>query len=276
MKIRIYDTFREFKENYFADFTNQDEYNFYSYLNYLSKIYFDIHHSLLEEINELYNEEMAKEWKILEELEKEIPADAYLLLFHDLWADYCNEKEEIIFANPNLFCEIVDFCWTEKTKNLIYDFFAIKKIEKGFRKDQQKLTLKYLKFIKFIEEEKKEIERSIKRPLNFLGVNEGEIFEIPENDYSGKNELSSKEKLIVLDKLGITDLLKKKLADKTNATHLAEIIGSITGIDNTKGTLTGYCNFLIRPDHSDKNSPYFSEKTENKALQIFNTFKLEK
>ncbi|QDP85602.1 hypothetical protein FNJ88_08505 [Chryseobacterium sp. SNU WT5] len=101
------------------------------------------------------------------------------------------------------------------------------------------------------------------------------IFEIPENEYSGKNELSPKEKLIVLDKLGIVELLRQKLNFNDNATHLAEILGAITGIDNTKGTLTGYCNYLTRSDHSNKNSPYSSENTVNKAMQIYNTFKLK-
>ncbi|UFK98828.1 hypothetical protein [Kaistella faecalis] len=102
-----------------------------------------------------------------------------------------------------------------------------------------------------------------------------ETSEIPDNDYSGKNELKPKEKLIVLDKLGIIDLLIKKLEYSDNATHLTEIIQSITGIDNQKGTLTGYCNYLIRPDHGNKNSPYFSENTVKKATQIYNTFRIK-
>ena len=101
-----------------------------------------------------------------------------------------------------------------------------------------------------------------------------ETFEIPENDYSGKNELKPKEKLIVLDKLGVVEFLTDKLNVSDNATHLAEILGAITGIDNQKGTLTGYCNYLIRPDHGNKNSPYFSETTVKKANQIYNTFNI--
>ena len=106
-------------------------------------------------------------------------------------------------------------------------------------------------------------------------LNEPETFQIPDNDYSGKNELKPKEKLILLDKLGIIDLLIKKLEYSDNATHLTEIIQSITGIDNQKGTLTGYCNYLIRADHSNKNSPYFSENTVKKATQIYNTFRIK-
>lgn len=111
----------------------------------------------------------------------------------------------------------------------------------------------------------------------------GEIYKVsflktnPDNveDYSGKNELTPKEKLIILDKLGIIDLLTTKLDYSDNATHLAEILGAITGIDNQKGTLTGYCNYLIRPDDFNKNSPYFSETTVKKAAQIYNTFKIK-
>lgn len=93
-------------------------------------------------------------------------------------------------------------------------------------------------------------------------------------DY-GKNELKPKEKLIVLDKLGVIKFLTDKLDVSDNATHLAEILGAITGIDNQKGTLTGYCNYLIRPDHGNKNSPYFSETTVRKANQIYNTFNIK-
>lgn len=115
-----------------------------------------------------------------------------------------------------------------------------------------------------------EIEKSI-----FLKDSERQTFEIPENDYSGKNELKPKEKLIILDKLGVVKFLTDKLDVSDNATHLAEILGAITGIDNQKGTLTGYCNYLIRPDNSNKNSPYFSETTVKKANQIYNTFNIK-
>ena len=98
---------------------------------------------------------------------------------------------------------------------------------------------------------------------------------LPDYDYSGKNELKPKEKLILLDKLGIIKFLTNKLDVSDNATHLAEILGAITGIDNQKGTLTGYCNYLIRPDHGNKNSPYFSETTVKRANQIYNTFNIK-
>lgn len=128
----------------------------------------------------------------------------------------------------------------------------------------------YLEIKRFI---KKEIESEKINLLRFQ-ISETNSFEIPENDYSGKNELSAKEKLIILDKLGIVHLIREKLEYNDNATHLAEILGSLTGIDNRKSTLTGYCNYLIRPDDEDKNSPYNSRKTVSKAMQIYNTFKI--
>lgn len=136
-----------------------------------------------------------------------------------------------------------------------------------------KIISQQSQILKFIEIEiAKENEKLKVRKIGFTPL---ETFEIPENDYSGKNELKPKEKLIVLDKLGVVEFLTDKLNVSDNATHLADILGVITGIDNQKGTLTGYCNYLIRPDHGNKNSPYFSETTVRKANRIYNTFNIK-
>lgn len=277
MEIPIYDDLQDLKENYIADFTNQTDFNFYNYLNQLDKKYYNVlsieQKKLLLKVEELHE----KEWEILEKLEPKIPSDAYLILFHDLWSDYCNAKDEEIFADPELFCDIIEFNWTSEEIVLINDFFKVKKMLKEQNAIIGELTVKSIKILRFINDEKKKIEDSIKQSQTILGieVKPSETFEIPDNDYSGKNELKPKEKLIVLDKLGIIKFLTDKLNVSDNATHLAEILGAITGIDNQKGTLTGYCNYLIRPDHGNKNSPYFSETTERKAAKIYNTFNIK-
>lgn len=125
------------------------------------------------------------------------------------------------------------------------------------------------KIIQFIDSE---IEKENINLLRFKQNDDSKQNEISENDFS---DTKVKEKLILLDKLGIVKFLIEQLADKTNATHLADIISSLTGIDNKTGTLTGYCNYLIRPDNYNKNSPYFSENTVSKSMQIFNKFRLK-
>ncbi|WP_133438951.1 hypothetical protein [Chryseobacterium salivictor] len=111
--------------------------------------------------------------------------------------------------------------------------------------------------------------------LKISSITSSEPSDSSANDYSGKNELSPKEKLIVLDKLGIINFLTGKLDYSDNATHLAEILGAITGIDNQKGTLTGYCNYLIRSEPTHRNSPYYSYKTKERANEIYNKFKIK-
>lgn len=277
MEILIYNDLKDLKENYIADFTNQTDFNFYNYLNQLDKNYYNAlsieQDKLLLKEEELH--EMERE--ILEKLEPKIPSDAYLILFNDLWADYCSATDEEIFADPELFCDIIEFNWTSEEIGLINDFFEVKKVQKEQNAIIQELTVKSIKILRFINDEKKKIEDSIKQSQTLLGieVKPSKTFEIPDNDYAGKNELKPKEKLIILDKLGIITFLTNKLDVSDNATHLAEILGAITGIDNQKGTLTGYCNYLIRPDHGNKNSPYFSETTVKKANKIYNTFNIK-
>lgn len=167
----------------------------------------------------------------------------------------------------------------DKNENARY--FTTDYVEEGFQAIEETTDV--------IDDAKEEFKKNIDEILSYLYVlleNEKinvfknlkptspETFEMPENDYSGKNELKPKEKLIILDKLGVVEFLTDKLNVSDNATHLAEILGAITGIDNQKGTLTGYCNYLIRPDHGNKNSPYFSETTVKKANQIYNTFNI--
>ena len=103
--------------------------------------------------------------------------------------------------------------------------------------------------------------------------NSKENTETPEIDFSGKDELKPKQKLIILNELGVIDLINDKLLEKGNATHLAEILNTILGVE-TK-TLIGYVNLLIRPNETNKNRPYNSEKIVSETKRIYNTFKLK-
>ena len=103
--------------------------------------------------------------------------------------------------------------------------------------------------------------------------NSKENTETPEIDFSGKDKLSPKQKLIILNELGVIDFLNNKLQHKNNATHLAEILNTVLELKTS--TLTGYINLLIREDKTQRNSPYNSEKTVSETMQIYNKFKLK-
>lgn len=273
MEIPFYYSFKDFKTNYnfdYIDFKNK----FQNFEHYLTEIGIKTNEEI-ERLSNSNNELTEKEIEKFEKLndienivhekilsfllENESPLfpdfkkgdskEIYILKLKLGFNDYYNKLLQND-SNPN-----------EEKKRLINRFWN------RFLTDEVLLELKKIR--KFIVNKLAEIE-------NFKEIENDKIqvSETPENDYSGKNELKAKEKLIILDKLGIIDLIRCKMKQPDNAIHLAEIVGAITGIDNTKGTLTGYCNYLIRPDDNNKNSPYNSEQTKNKAMQIFNTFKL--
>lgn len=154
--------------------------------------------------------------------------------------------------------------------------------------ENEKLFNRFLEIEKFRNKRFKELKKTIKvaeqnvdfikneiDKLSFKNTQQPiESFEIPEYDYSGKNELKPKEKLILLDKLGIVKLLNEKLTCKENAAHLAVIIGAITGIPNPKGSLKNYCSLLLRPDDDNPNSPRYSKRTVDRANQVYKTFRI--
>lgn len=162
-----------------------------------------------------------------------------------------NEEKDQLLENENF-----DFliCYLE---NFLYTFY------------NAELDPSRNKIIQFIDSE---IGKENINLLRFKQNDDSKQNEVSENDFS---DTKAKEKLILLDKLGIVKFLIDHLEYKENATHLADIISSITGIDNKKGTLTGYCNYLIRPVNDNRNSPYFSENTVSKSMQIFNKFRLK-
>ena len=83
-----------------------------------------------------------------------------------------------------------------------------------------------------------------------------------------------KQKLILLNELGIIEFLNNKLLYKDNASHLAHILNAFLGTN--KETLTGYVNLLLRPDSSNKNSPYNSKDKVSETFTILNQFKIKK
>ena len=163
-----------------------------------------------------------------------------------------------------------------------------KSIENGYnelisiiKSDEQKTELEIDKFnklnnckncIEFFENEIYNYTEFVDDILK-QSENSKENTETPEIDFSGKDELKPKQKLIILNELGVIDFLNEKLKYKDNATHLAEILNTILGV-NTE-TLKGYVNLLIRKDNTQSNSPYNSKKTVSDTMQIYNKFKLK-
>ena len=98
--------------------------------------------------------------------------------------------------------------------------------------------------------------------------------EIIEDEILVDYNLQIKQKLILLNELGVIEFLNNKLLYKDNASHLAHILNAF--LDTKTETLKGYVNFLLRPDNSKKNSPYNSNNRVNETLLILNQFKIKK
>ncbi|WP_313214160.1 hypothetical protein [Soonwooa sp.] len=269
MELPIYKNIFDFKKNYIIDYSNSiSELTFIQYLLKCLDKYSEINKDILS--NKYQSEKLCEiEHSLLEKLDP--PAFEYLYRRLDENAEFIvngkrqSEPEDYLSDFKHWFSfSVSDIEILEYIREFIINEEFVKIRFAQYRKNEDIISFLHEK----LDDEKNNL-------LRFQTPPPPQTFETPENDYSGKNELSPKEKLIVLDKLGIVNFLTEKLDYSDNATHLAEILGAITGIDNQKGTLTGYCNYLIRPDDFNKNSPYFSETTVKKANQIYNTFNIK-
>lgn len=83
-----------------------------------------------------------------------------------------------------------------------------------------------------------------------------------EQDFSN-NE--NKEKVILLEKIGIIDFIKEKQSNPNNIKQTAEILSSFTGIKSA--TLYSYLRPILSPhrDDTDKNSPYKNPENIQRA-----------
>jgi hypothetical protein len=89
----------------------------------------------------------------------------------------------------------------------------------------------------------------------------------PELDISDN---SPKERIIILEKLGIINHIKNIQKDPNTISHTSEILSAITGIKSK--TLNTYLHPMLQPnrDDTDKNSPYYNPDNllnANKTLQ---------
>lgn len=252
MELPIYETFRDFKENYIADFTNQNGCSYYSYLNDLSKLYSGIHANKINENEDVYESIRNTEYSVLQSLEPLLPADVYLILFHDLWADYSNETEDAVIENPSLFFEIIDADLAPGTFGLLCDFFEQKKKQKDIEKQNLEITNHYLDYLRFIENEKKEIEIQIKRPQTISELQPSQIVRKPKPRTADINF-----KFALLEEMGVIQWLKTNIL--TNHDDRAEILQQLIGgsTESIKNYLKGQ---TINKDVKQKALDLLNEK----------------
>lgn len=85
----------------------------------------------------------------------------------------------------------------------------------------------------------------------------------PSPDFS--EDTDNKEKLILLNELGVIDFLKSKAPFNTSVNALATALSGILGIKQK--TLQSYLNPMLNPTAGQRNNPYENKELEQKARQ---------
>lgn len=119
-------------------------------------------------------------------------------------------------------------------------------------------------------EVKKEIETTIIRelkPIEDINTRLKDI-ELKEGEINLGN-ISNKEKIIMLNELGILEFLKQKTPFDASVNSLARVISAITGMKTE--SIQSDINPMFNPKSSQKNNPYETKKTVEKAKQILAT-----
>ena len=282
MEIPFYYSFNDFKNNFendlkkflnvFQDATETD------YLKEVINIYSNFidfeRYTVIEEISCDYIMEDYPEYN-------ELDLNRYTEIMQEKLKIYCSING--FYNDENDFpedVEILDY-WEKcniRTKNnkLVITDNRHKLYRKFYNSFFDKIVLDELKYKNF----KFSIFRIIEFINNKIEKKEPEITQTENNNEIIEDEilvdynLQIKQKLILLNELGIIEFLNNKLLYKDNASHLAHILNAFLGTN--KETLTGYVNLLLRPDSSNKNSPYNSKDKVSETFTILNQFKIKK
>lgn len=101
---------------------------------------------------------------------------------------------------------------------------------------------------------------------------EREIQENPEHDFSDNGE---KERVIILEKLGVIEYIQSLQNKPDIKSHTAEILSAITGIHS--GTLYSYLLPMLQANRNDgdKNSPYKNPENLQNANKTLHKLKLK-
>ncbi|MDG4946848.1 hypothetical protein NMK71_10510 [Weeksellaceae bacterium KMM 9713] len=264
MEIKVYNTFQEFEFNYLIEIESiKDKPQLLRYIDRSLEEY--------ENNDKIKDVLLANEIGFIEEDE------------------FINDKELIeIKTNKHIaqsiYFLVLEFIKSEKTQR---EF--IQRVEKDFNiRDivlkeiissyYEKFQLQHLKRIKF-ESLLESLDREhnlIKEYLQFekFKLKNNYLSTTTQNEvFIDHSDTSTKEKLIILDKLGVLDYLNSQLRKPNTNLHLSEILSSIVGV--TTEVLNTYINPLRNGNLYDKNNPYYNEGNEIGALKRMKDFKLK-
>lgn len=278
MPIPKYITYSDFVSNYEFDFLHsRSEYIDLTEVEYLKEVRRD-YKELIEFAQQkivCYNEKTETENEVRYEL-IEIHLFSYSLLIESKYGNYLrvlqSNVDELEKNHPEgdyEICRNYHVPPLDVLTNLIYF------VDKDSKWDISE-HLFYLKFLKFegrriIEdnEKVKQFSYSLTRILNFINekihsqTSTNIISEsVPEVDFSDN---ADKVKLIMLEKLGVIDYIRKIQMHPDKILHTSEILSSFTGISSK--TLNSYLNPMLQSyrNDNDKNSPYKNQDNVEKA-----------
>lgn len=93
--------------------------------------------------------------------------------------------------------------------------------------------------------------------------------------FDDAHDLTLKQRLIIIHKLGIIDFIKTIQIQPDNITHTANILASILG--EKGGTVKSYLNPMLTEDinNTSNNNPYYRKENEEEAKRIINKLKIK-
>jgi hypothetical protein len=135
METIIYESLRDFKENYFIDFSIQNEYNMLQYLSMLKRKY----NSYIDNCRAKYDKNDTTTFKIidtLDDLEDYMPYHSHYILKNNLLDDFnlSGYREEDFIQSPELLASCIELnnC-TKQQKQILHEkislFFSLKRAE---------------------------------------------------------------------------------------------------------------------------------------------------
>jgi hypothetical protein len=166
MKTVIYENLKDFKENYFVDFSIQNEYNMLQYLSMLKKKY----NNHIDECRALYDKDDTTVFKILDiidDLDDLLPYQSYYILKNDLLDEFnpMQYSYDDFIECPEILNECIDLgkYSPEETKILhqkIKTLFTLKKQWSIKENEFYRKTDTYYEIVKYITDQI-EIEKNI-------------------------------------------------------------------------------------------------------------------
>lgn len=166
METIIYENIKDFKENYFVDFSIQSECNLLQYLSMLKKKY----NTHIDEYRALYNKNNTTSFKIidtLDDLEDLMPYHSHFILKNDLLEDFnpSQYSEDDFINTPELLSNCIDLGdETEEYNKTLCEkislFFSLKKEQDLRDAEFYQKTAQFYEIVKYITDQI-EIEKNI-------------------------------------------------------------------------------------------------------------------